>query len=473
MTAIDLGIIGLGVMGRSLALNAAEKGFSVAVYNRTEARTRDFAKTLPVGASIAPAYSIDELVGGLSKPKRILLMVKSGAPTDAFIEQLLETIGPGSVLMDGGNAHFTDTERRQTLTEDRGVHFMGIGVSGGEWGARHGPSIMPGGSAEAYANVAGILESIAAQGPEGPCCAYLGPGSAGHYVKMVHNGIEYALMQVLAEAYDIMRRGLGLPITQIADVFGEWNGGLLESYLLEIVPPILQYTDPLTGDPLVERIVDEASQKGTGAWTVQAALDIGSPSPLIAASVFARLVSSLKSERKEAAKLLAGPEPAAGQDQEQVLADLHAAVVISTVVAYAQGFRQLKDASTEMEYGLSLEDVARIWMAGCIIRSALLTPIREAFVERPDLKLLLAADPFRAIWNEHHAGFRRLLAYVRQTGIPVPGMSSALDFADAYRADRLPANLIQAQRDFFGAHTYRRVDVEGDHHTDWEAESPS
>jgi len=463
----DLGIIGLGVMGRSLVLNAAEKGFSVAVYNRTEARTRDFAKSLPAGTSVFPVFSLEELVECLSVPKRILLMVKSGDPTDAFIEQLLQMLAPGSIIMDGGNAHFADTERRQARASERGVYVMGVGISGGESGARLGPSIMPGGSGAAYPDVANILESIAAQGPHGPCCVHLGPGSSGHYVKMVHNGIEYALMESLAESYDIMQRGLGMPIALIADVFETWNQGLLQSYLLEIVPPILRRTDPATGAPLIDLIVDEAAQKGTGAWTAKSALDIGSPSSSISAAVFSRLISSLKSERQEAAKLLTGPVPIDVHDTEQVLKDLRSALLVSTVIAYTQGFRQLKDASREKGYGLSLGEVARIWTAGCIIRSALLAPIGDAFGAQPDLKMLLAVDPFRTIWSEHHGGFRRLLAFARRAGIPVPGMSSSLDFVDAYRADRLPANLTQAQRDFFGAHTYRRTDRAGTHHTDW------
>ena len=464
----EFGIIGLATMGQNLALNVEDKGFSVAVYNRTAERTRKFLEEKAKGRRIVPCYSLEELVESLSRPPKVLLMVKAGEPTDAVLEKLFPLLERGDLVIDGGNAHYADTERRLREAEGRGLLYLGTGISGGEYGALHGPAIMAGGHREAYELAKELFQKIAAQGPEGPCCAYFGPGSAGHYVKMVHNGIEYAVMEALAEAYDLMRRGLSMSCAEMADVFGRWNQGELSSYLVEITEKILRYVDPETGEPLVEKILDTAQQKGTGKWSTQSALDIGTPAPTIAMAVFARVISALKAERTEAEKLLPGPELHLHGDREEFLSDLFGAVYLTVIAAYAQGLRQLRDASAERGWGLDLSEVARVWMAGCIIRSSLLVLIRKAFLEQPGLPLLFLAEPFRSAWEKHHVALRRVVARAHEAGIPVPAMDSALDFVDAYRTARLPANLIQAQRDFFGAHTYQRVDREGTFHTEWE-----
>ena len=472
MTKRNVGVVGLAVMGQNLVLNIERRGYSVAVYNRTAERTRAFITDRAPGKAIEGTYDLETFVAALTSPRVILMMVKAGDPTDALIDGLLPLLDAGDVLIDGGNAHYADTERRIERAKERGVLYLGTGVSGGESGALHGPSIMAGGSREAYGIAGPILEAIAAQGPRGTCCAYFGPGSAGHYVKMVHNGIEYAIMQALTEAYDLMKRGLGMTAPEMADIFGAWNRGELESYLVEITEAILRRVDPETGGPLVEAILDTAAQKGTGKWSSQSALDVGAPSPSIAAAVFARIVSSLKAERVEAEAVLTGPLPSLPVGRDEALADLFSAVYVMTVGAYAQGMRQLCDASEERGYDLDLAEVARVWMAGCIVRAKLLVPIGDAFKERPDLPYLLLAEPFRTIWSDHHAGLRRTVARAHQAGIPVPALSSALDAIDAYRTGRLPANLLQAQRDYFGAHTYRRTDRDGTFHTEWEASAP-
>ena len=464
----DIGVIGLATMGQNLALNIEGKGKTVAVFNRTAERTRTFVEEKAKGRRIVPCYRLEELVEKVSRPRKILLMVKAGSPTDAVLAQLFPLLEAGDIVMDGGNAHYADTERRLAEAEKRGLRYLGVGISGGEHGALHGPSIMAGGHREAYELAKELFQKIAAQGPEGPCCAYFGPGSAGHYVKMVHNGIEYAVMEALAEAYDLMNRGLSMSCAEMADVFGRWNQGELSSYLVEITEKILRYVDPETGEPLVEKILDTAQQKGTGKWSTQSALDIGTPAPTIAMAVFARVISALKAERTEAEKLLPGPELHLHGDREEFLSDLFGAVYLTVIAAYAQGLRQLRDASAERGWGLDLAEAARVWMAGCIIRSSLLVLIRKAFLEQPDLPLLFLAEPFLSLWKEHHPALRRVVAAAHEAGIPVPAMASALNFLDAYRSGRLPANLIQAQRDFFGAHTYQRVDREGTFHTEWE-----
>lgn len=464
----DIGVIGLATMGQNLALNIEGKGKTVAVFNRTAERTRTFVEEKAKGRRIVPCYRLEELVEKVSRPRKILLMVKAGSPTDAVLAQLFPLLEAGDIVMDGGNAHYADTERRLAEAEKRGLRYLGVGISGGEHGALHGPSIMAGGHREAYELAKELFQKIAAQGPEGPCCAYFGPGSAGHYVKMVHNGIEYAVMEALAEAYDLMRRGLSMSCAEMADVFGRWNQCELSSYLVEITEKILRYVDPETGEPLVEKILDTAQQKGTGKWSTQSALDIGTPAPTIAMAVFARVISALKAERTEAEKLLPGPELHLHGDREEFLSDLFGAVYLTVIAAYAQGLRQLRDASAERGWGLDLAEAARVWMAGCIIRSSLLVLIRKAFLEQPDLPLLFLAEPFLSLWKEHHPALRRVVAAAHEAGIPVPAMASALNFLDAYRSGRLPANLIQAQRDFFGAHTYQRVDREGTFHTEWE-----
>jgi len=465
----DIGVIGLATMGQNLALNIEGKGAAVAVFNRTAERTKGFVEERAQGKRIIPTYTLDELVESLSRPRKVLLMVKAGAPTDAVLEGLFPLLEPRDIVMDGGNAHYTDTERRLSKAEERGLLYLGVGISGGEYGALHGPSIMAGGHREAYELVKGLFQRVAAQGPEGPCCAYFGPGAAGHYVKMVHNGIEYAVMETLAEAYDLMKRGLSMSPTEMADVFLEWNRGELSSYLVEITEKILRYLDPETGEPLVEKILDTAQQKGTGKWSTQSALDVGTPAPTIAMAVFSRIISAFKGERVAASKVLSGPEPALGVDRGEFTKRLFGAVYISVIAAYAQGLRQLRDASGERGYGLDLAEVARVWMAGCIIRSKLLVPIRKALLEAPDLPLVFLAEPFKSAWEEYHGDLRWVTCLAHEHGIPTPAMDSALTFVDAYRSERLPANLIQAQRDFFGAHTYQRIDKEGTFHTDWEA----
>ena len=465
----DIGVVGMAVMGQNLALNIESKGFTVAVFNRTAERTREFVEQRARGKRIVPAYTLEEFVDSLERPRKILLMVKAGAPVDAVLEGLFPLLERGDLVIDGGNSHYADTERRLKEAEERGLLYLGTGISGGEYGALHGPSIMAGGHRDGYELVREIFERIAAKGPEGPCCGYFGPGSAGHYVKMVHNGIEYAIMETIAEAYDLMKRGLGMTPDEMAQVFSDWNKRELGGYLFEITERILRYKDPETGKPLVELILDTAKQKGTGKWSTQSALDIGTPAPTIAMAVFARIISALKGERVAASEILSGPEPALGVDREEFLGRLFGAVYLSVIAAYAQGLRQLRDASSEKGYGLDLAEAARVWMAGCIIRSVLLVPIRKALLERPDLPFLILAEPFRSAWEKHNGDLRYVTCLAREHGIPTPAMDSALTFVDAYRTARLPANLIQAQRDFFGAHTYQRVDKEGTFHTDWEA----
>jgi len=468
MSSLDIGVMGLAVMGQNLVLNIESRGYSVAVYNRTAERTRAFVDERTAGKRIEAAYGVEEFVASLSKPHKILLMVKAGAPTDALIETLLPLLEVGDVLMDGGNAHYDDTDRRCQAAEEHGVLYLGVGVSGGEIGALLGPAIMAGGSESAYEIVGPILESIAAVGPQGPCCSFFGSRSAGHYVKMVHNGIEYAIMQALCEAYDLMHRGLGMTTDEMADIFAAWNNAELESYLVEITEKILRQADSEGDGPLVAKILDTASQKGTGKWSSQSALDLGAPSPSIGAAVFARIMSAMKTDRVQAEPLLSGPNPELGMERVEAVEGLFSAVLCTTVSAYSQGFRQLLAASQEREYGLDLAEAARVWMAGCIIRARLLVPMAKAFKRQPDLPMLLLAEPFRSLWEKHQSQFRRLVARAHEAGIPVPAMSSALDFVDAYRTSRLPANLLQAQRDFFGAHTYQRIDRAGSFHTEWE-----
>ena len=464
----DCGVIGLAVMGQNLALNVESRGYTVAVYNRTRARTEEFIGKSGAGKNIIASYSLAEFVASLAVPRKIIMMVKAGGPTDAVLQQLFPLLSPKDIVIDGGNAHYLDTERRIEEAKEYDLRYLGSGTSGGEEGALHGPAIMAGGDADGYRQVEEILTKIAAVGPEGPCCAYFGPGSSGHYVKMVHNGIEYAIMETIAEAYDLMSRGLGMSAQEMADVFGEWNNGDLSSYLFEITEEILRRVDPETGNPLVEMILDQAAQKGTGKWSTQSALDIGSPSPTIAMAVFARVISALKEERVRAHRVLSGPDGQMDVDRAQFLQDLFEAVQITVLSAYAQGFRQLQDASRERGYDLDLAEVARVWMAGCIIRARSLTGMATAFRNDPKLPLLLLVDPFRGVWEEGQDGLRRVIGQAHAHGIPIPTIDSAIDFVDGYRSARLPANMIQAQRDFFGAHTYKRIDKEGVFHTTWE-----
>jgi 6-phosphogluconate dehydrogenase len=468
MSDADIGIVGLAVMGQNLALNLEDKGYSVAVYNRTAERTKAFIDRHP-DKRLVPAESLETFVGSLLRPRRILLMVKAGPSTDAVLERLFPLLEKGDVVMDGGNAHYKETDARFEKAESCGLLYLGMGISGGESGALNGPSIMAGGHREAFDIVEDLLQKTAAQEPEGPCCAYFGPRSAGHYVKMVHNGIEYAIMETIAEAYDLMQRGLGMPPGEAAAVFGEWNHRELASYLFEITEKILRTSDPKSGRPLIDCILDTAKQKGTGKWSTQSALDLGTPSSSIAAAVFARILSSLKEERTHAATVLSGPTSRSGKNRTTFLKDLYGAVYLSVICAYAQGLRQLRDASREHDYALDLSEAARVWMAGCIIRAKLLVPIRKALIEHPDLPFLFLVEPFSSTWETCQENLRRTICTAHEWGIPVPGLSAVLNFLDGYRASRLPANLLQAQRDFFGAHTYQRGDREGVYHTDWEA----
>ncbi len=464
----DFGVIGLAVMGQNLALNVESRDYTVAVYNRTRFRTDEFMRDKCEGKRVVPTHSLKEFVEALSVPRKMILMVKAGPATDAVLEQLFPLLSSGDVVIDGGNAHYSDTEKRIQQAGKHGIHYLGTGISGGEDGALHGPAIMAGGDREGYEQVEEILVKIAAVGPEGPCCAYFGPGSSGHYVKMVHNGIEYAIMETIAEAYDLMSRGLKMTAQKMASVFAEWNNGDLSSYLFEITEKILRRVDPDTGKPLVDLILDRAAQKGTGKWSTQSALDIGSPAPTIAMSVFARVISALKEERVEAQDVLSGPDNKISADRDEFLRDLFGTVKITVLAAYAQGFRQLQDASRERGYNLDSAEVARVWMAGCIIRARTLTQMAQVFREEPDLPLVFLATPFREVWDKGQSGLRRVLAQAHASGIPIPAIDSAIDFLDAYRSARLPANMIQAQRDFFGAHTYKRIDKDGVFHTKWE-----
>jgi len=464
MEKCDIGVIGLAVMGQNLALNMHNKCFRTAVYNRTAERTRAFIEQR--GDGLYGAESLEEFVSALARPRKVLLLVKAGPAVDATLDALIPLLEPGDIVMESGNSHFSDTDRRQPEVEKMGVHFIGMGVSGGEYGALHGPSIMPGGRREAYESVEPILTRIAAQTADGPCCAYLGSGSAGHFVKMVHNGIEYGVMQVLAEAYDVMRRGMGLSNDRIQAVFAEWNQGELASYLVEITADILSRTDDETGDPLVEAILDEAQQKGTGKWTSQAALDLGVPVPTLTAAVDARILSAMKAQRVRHAQRLSGPDPAGVP--ETLLGDLADAVYLAVLASYAQGMHVFQAASEEKGYGLDRSVIARIWKGGCIVRSALLDPIQKAYEAEPGLESLLLAPHFSAAYAQRIGGLRRIAEAACSRGLPVPALSASLAYLDGLRTERLPANLIQAQRDYFGAHTYRRVDREGDFHTEWQ-----
>lgn len=455
-------------MGQNLALNIESKGFRVSVYNRTVSKTHEFAARRAQGKRIVPCDSPAEFAGSLKRPRKIILMVKAGAAVDAMIDALLPHLEPGDVLIDGGNSHYADTERRCERLQAAGIHFLGTGISGGEYGALHGPSIMPGGSREGYQAVEPILTRTAAQTDEGACCTYLGPGSAGHFVKMVHNGIEYGIMQILAEAYDFMRRRLGLSVFQTQEVVAAWNRGELNSYLVEITADILSRIDDKTGRPLVEMILDKAEQKGTGKWTSQSALDLGIPVPTITAAVDARVLSSFKELRTRAASLIAAPSAVPAADAGELLSALRRAVYLGMIAAFAQGMHLLQAASEERGYGLNLAEVARIWKGGCIIRARLLDPIRQAFLARPDLPNLLLAEQFVGLVNADLPALRRVVTEAVAAGIPVPALGASLAYIDTWRTERLPANLTQAQRDYFGAHTYERIDEPGYHHTEWQ-----
>jgi 6-phosphogluconate dehydrogenase len=466
MSNAQIGLIGLAVMGENLALNIEEKGFPIAVFNRTVARVDEFVARHP-GKRIRGCRSLEELVAAIERPRRILLMVKAGEPVDAMIAALRPHLAPGDIVVDGGNSWYEDTERRGKELEAAGIRYVGMGVSGGEEGARHGPSLMPGGPREAYEQLAPILTRIAAQVADGPCVTYVGPGGAGHYVKMVHNGIEYGDMQLIAEAYDVLQTMGGLDAAALKEVFANWNEGELQSFLIEITRDIFGRIDEETGRPLVEMILDTAGQKGTGKWTSQNAFDVGAAIPTINAAVEARILSAMKSERAAASLILPGPHTAPSGERKALVDAVRQALYAAKVVAYAQGMSLLKMASAEYGFGLNLSEIARIWKGGCIIRAALLDRIQCAFQRNPALPNLLIDEEFRAEVSGRQAAWRGVVAGAVTAGIPCLAMSASLGYYDMYRRERLPANLIQAQRDYFGAHTYQRIDREGVFHTEW------
>ncbi len=468
MKKADIGLIGLAVMGENLVLNMESKGFTVAVYNRTTQKVTDFIEGRAKGKNIIGTYSLEELVSKLEKPRKVMLMVKAGQPVDSFIEKLVPLLEEGDIIIDGGNSHFPDTIRRTKEIEEKGLYFIGTGVSGGEEGALKGPSIMPGGSREAWEYVAPILQKIAAKVDDGsPCCQWVGSDGAGHFVKMVHNGIEYGDMQLISEAYFIMKHTLGMSAKEMHDVFAGWNKGELNSYLIEITRDILSKVDKETGNPMVEMILDTAGQKGTGKWTSQAALDLGIATPTITEAVFARYISAIKDERVAASKVIKGPEAKFEGDKEAFLEAIRQALFASKICSYAQGFAMMKQASIEYGWNLNFGDIALMWRSGCIIRAQFLDTIKDAFDNDPELPNLLLAPYFREAVEKAQANWRLVVSTAVNMGIPVPAFSSALSYFDSYRRASLSANMIQAQRDYFGAHTYNRTDKEGTFHTEW------
>ena len=475
MTKRTFGVIGLAVMGENLALNVESRGFPIAVYNRTASKTKEFMETRAVGKDVKAAYSLEEFVQILERPRKILVMVKAGPPVDAVIEQLKPLLEEGDMIIDGGNSLYEDTERRtRDLESTTKLGFVGMGVSGGEEGALHGPSLMPGGTEFAYRELEPILTKIAAQVDDGPCVTYVGPGGAGHYVKMVHNGIEYGDMQLIAEAYDVLKNGLGLSNQQLQETFTEWNRtDELNSYLIEITADIFKYVDPETGHHLIDLILDSAGQKGTGRWTVLSSLELGVPIPTIYAAVNARVMSAYKDERVAAAKELPGPGETYPGDAALFVDKVRDALYCSKMCSYAQGMALIAKASQEFNYNISLPESARIWKGGCIIRAGFLDKIRKAFAENPGLPNLLLAPEFKQSILDRQEAWREVLVLANKLGIPVPAFSSSLDYFDSYRRANLPQNLTQAQRDYFGAHTYERTDKpRGEFfHTEWMAES--
>ena len=464
----DIGVVGLGVMGANLALNMERNGFRIAGYDLEAAKGQAFVGGPAAGRHVDLAASPDALMAMLKRPRRVLMMVPAGAAVDSAIAHLRPHLQPGDILIDGGNSWFLDTERRSKDLAGGGFHYIGTGVSGGEQGALWGPAIMPGGQREAWDALAPILRAIAAKADDGePCVDYMGPGGAGHYVKMVHNGIEYGDMQLIAEAYDLLSRGLRLPARELSAIFQEWNAGDLRSYLVEITAEVLARTDPESGRPLVDLILDEAQQKGTGKWTSQHAFDIGAPIPTINAAVESRILSALKAERVHASRILRGPAPHYHGKADRLVEAVRAALYASKVTSYAQGFGLLKLASAEYKWDLQPGNIARIWRAGCIIRASLLGDIMAAFQRDAALPNLLLDEAFRQAVDSRQGSWRFVVQVAVEMGIPVPAISASLAYFDAYRSERLPANLTQGQRDYFGAHTYRRVDKPGVFHTEW------
>ncbi|PJJ71438.1 6-phosphogluconate dehydrogenase [Diaminobutyricimonas aerilata] len=463
----NIGVVGLAVMGSNLARNlASREGNTVAVFNRTWEKTETLISEHPEAGFIA-AKSYEEFAASLSAPRTAIIMVKAGRGTDAVIDELVKVFEPGDIIVDGGNALFTDTIRREKAVRETGINFVGAGISGGEEGALNGPSIMPGGSAEAWETLGPILKSIAAVAEGEPCVTHVGTDGAGHFVKMIHNGIEYADMQLIAEAYDLIRRGTGKSPAEIADIFAEWNTGELESYLIEITAEVLRQVDAETGKPLVDVILDQAGAKGTGAWTVQTALDLGIPVSGIAEAVFARSLSSKPAQRAAAADLPGPSDSWTVDDPEQFVSDVQKALYASKIIAYSQGFDEIVAGAEQYGWDIQKGEIAKIWRGGCIIRARFLNRITEAYAEDPGLVALVTAPFFRDAVAEAQDAWRRVVATAAHAGIPSPAFSSSLSYYDGLRADRLPAALVQGQRDFFGAHTYRRIDKEGTFHTLW------
>ncbi len=467
MAKQQVGLIGLAVMGQNLVLNIESRGYGVAVYNRTYATTEEFLSGSAKGKNITGAKTLEEFVGQLERPRKIMIMVKAGAPVDGVIDQLLPLLEPGDLLIDGGNSHFPDTIRRCEAVEAKGFLYIGTGVSGGEEGALKGPSIMPGGNKKAYDLVAPILTAISAKVDDQPCCTFIGPDGAGHYVKMVHNGIEYGDMQLICEAYYLMKECLGFDANELHETFKMWNGGDLNSYLIEITADIFKKVDEDTGKPLVELVLDTAGQKGTGKWTSQSALDLGVPAPTIAEAVFARCISAVKDERVAASKHLTGPETGFTGDKRAFSEAIYGALYASKICSYAQGFQLMAAASAEHNWDLNYGEIAMIWRGGCIIRAHFLNRIKEAYDREPKLANLLLDPYFKSIIDRNQEKWRQVVTVATEQGIPIPAFASALSYYDSYRRERLPANLLQAQRDYFGAHTYKRIDKEGVFHSVW------
>ncbi|MES2180180.1 MAG: NADP-dependent phosphogluconate dehydrogenase [Gemmatimonadota bacterium] len=471
MEKANFGFMGIGVMGHMLALNMERNGFRVAMFDVTPGKAKALADKHP-GLNLIPCETMASFLETLETPRRIMMMVPAGAPTDAAINGIKDSLEKGDMLIDGGNTYFMDTDRRSRELEAHGIVYIGTGVSGGEQGALWGPSIMPGGQREAWELAAPVFRAIAAKAEDGePCVAYMGPRGAGHYVKMVHNGIEYGDMQLIAEIYDLLHRGLGMSAIELADLFDEWNAAELKSYLIEITAEILRHTDPESGVPLVDVILDEAASKGTGKWTSQNALDIGAPIPTINAAVESRILSSLKSQRVVASKAIRGPTVEFSGDRDRLIKAAREALYASKITSYAQGLGLLAAASAEYKFDLNLGEIAKIWRAGCIIRASLLGDIMAAYQRNPALANLLLDDAFRDAVESRQDGWRFAIQSAIGMGIPVLALSASLAYFDGYRSERLPANLTQAQRDYFGAHTYRRIDREGTFHTEWTPDS--
>jgi 6-phosphogluconate dehydrogenase len=476
MPQADIAMIGLAVMGQNLVMNMADHGFTVAAFNRTTSVVDNFVNGPAKGMSIVGVHSLEEMVAALKRPRRVMMLVKAGQPVDDFIEKLIPLLEPGDIIIDGGNSNYEDSIRRTAYVESKGLLFIGSGVSGGEEGARHGPSLMPGGSAAAWPAIKPIFQAVAAKVPEGdpngtPCCDWVGENGAGHFVKMVHNGIEYGDMQIIGEAYQLMKEGLGQSNDAMSAVFAKWNKGPLESYLIQITRDILAFRDE-KGQAVVDVILDSAGQKGTGKWTVVSALDQGTPLTLVGEAVFARFLSALVDERASASKVLSGASGHFTGDQAALLADLEKAVYAAKVASYAQGYMLMQTAAKAYGWNLNLGGIALMWRGGCIIRSVFLGKIKEAFDANPDLPNLLLASYFRQAMADADSAWRRVVVAAVQLGIPIPALSSSLAFYDGFRRERLPANLTQAQRDYFGAHTYERLDRPRGQffHTNWTGE---